>query len=108
MEAAIPILRIFDEQKAMEHYVGFLGFRVDWTHRFGDNFPLYAQISRERCVIHLSEHYGDATPACVRLIWMISVASCERRSTSMPSRVSRSISRGASGSCVSPIRLGTA
>ncbi len=62
MEAAIPILRIFDEQKAMEHYVGFLGFRVDWTHRFGDNFPVYAQISRGQCVIHLSEHCGDATP----------------------------------------------
>jgi hypothetical protein len=26
---AIPILRIFDEAKAREFYVGFLGFQVD-------------------------------------------------------------------------------
>src|ERR1700720_2445823 len=41
-----PILRIFDESKAKEFYLGFLGFKLDWEHRLGDNFPLYAQISR--------------------------------------------------------------
>ena len=30
---AIPILRIFDEAKAREFYVGFLGFKIDWEHR---------------------------------------------------------------------------
>ena len=29
-----PILRIFDEAKAREFYVDFLGFKVDWEHRF--------------------------------------------------------------------------
>ena len=58
----IPILRMFDEVKAREFYVGFLGFSVDWEHRFGDDFPLYMQISRARAVLHLSEHHGDATP----------------------------------------------
>src|SRR5262245_43479470 len=43
---AIPILRIFAVDKAKEFYVDFLGFAIDWEHRFGDNFPLYAQISR--------------------------------------------------------------
>lgn len=57
-----PILRIFDEEKAKEFYVGFLGFRADWEHRFGDNFPLYMQISKDDCTIHLSEHHGDCTP----------------------------------------------
>ena len=37
LEAAIPILRIFSVDKAKEFYVGFLGFSVDWEHRFGDN-----------------------------------------------------------------------
>ena len=27
-----PILRIFDEAKAKEFYVGFLGFNIDWEH----------------------------------------------------------------------------
>jgi catechol 2,3-dioxygenase-like lactoylglutathione lyase family enzyme len=64
----IPILRIFDEAKAREFYVEFLGFAVDWEHRFTPDLPLYMQVSREGCVLHLSEHYGDATPgATVRI-----------------------------------------
>ena len=58
----IPILRIFDEAKAREFYVGFLGFAVDWEHRFAPDLPLYMQVSRGECVLHLSEHYGDALP----------------------------------------------
>ncbi|WP_413793933.1 MULTISPECIES: glyoxalase superfamily protein [unclassified Pseudomonas] len=57
-----PILRIFDETKALAFYVDFLGFAVDWQHRFGENFPLYLQVSRGDCVLHLSEHHGDCTP----------------------------------------------
>jgi uncharacterized glyoxalase superfamily protein PhnB len=62
MKAPIPILRIFDEAKAKDHYVGFLGFKVDWEHRFGENSPLYLQISKGECILHLSEHHGDASP----------------------------------------------
>jgi hypothetical protein len=43
---ASPILRIFDEDKAKEFYLDFLGFHLDWEHRYGENFPLYAQVSR--------------------------------------------------------------
>jgi uncharacterized glyoxalase superfamily protein PhnB len=57
-----PILRIFDEAKAREFYVDFLGFTVDWEHRFESDLPLYMQVSRGGCVLHLSEHYGDASP----------------------------------------------
>ena len=57
-----PILRIFDEAKAREFYVDFLGFTVDWEHRFEPGLPLYMQVSREGCVLHLSEHHGDASP----------------------------------------------
>jgi hypothetical protein len=62
IEPAIPIFRIFAVDKAMEFYRDFLGFTVDWEHRFGDNFPLYCQISRSGMVMHLSEHAGDASP----------------------------------------------
>jgi uncharacterized glyoxalase superfamily protein PhnB len=57
-----PILRIFDEAKAREFYVGFLGFKVDWEHRFEPGLPLYMQVSRDGCVLHLSEHHGDGAP----------------------------------------------
>jgi catechol 2,3-dioxygenase-like lactoylglutathione lyase family enzyme len=63
-----PILRIFDEAKAKEFYVDFLGFTVDWEHRFEAGLPLYLQVSRDDCVLHLSEHHGDASPgAAVRI-----------------------------------------
>ncbi|HSW16941.1 MAG TPA: glyoxalase superfamily protein [Ramlibacter sp.] len=58
----IPILRIFDEAKAREFYIDFLGFRLDWEHRFEEGLPLYMQVSRAGCVLHLSAHHGDATP----------------------------------------------
>ena len=57
-----PILRIFDEVKAREFYVDFLGFTVDWEHRFEEGLPLYLQISKDDCVLHLSEHHGDCCP----------------------------------------------
>ncbi|MGD9648956.1 MAG: glyoxalase superfamily protein [Pirellulales bacterium] len=63
-----PILRIFDEAKAKEFYVGFLGFAVDWEHRFAEGMPLYMAVSRGDCLLHLSEHYGDCCPgAAVRI-----------------------------------------
>ncbi len=31
-QKTIPILRIFDVEKAKEFYVGFLGFTVAWEH----------------------------------------------------------------------------
>jgi uncharacterized glyoxalase superfamily protein PhnB len=64
--AAIPILRIFDVAKAKEFYAGFLGFRVDWEHRFETDAPVYVQVSRGDLVLHLSEHHGDCCPGgCV-------------------------------------------
>ncbi len=62
ISSPIPILRSFDETKAKEFYIDFLGFTVDWEHRFEAGLPLYMQISKGDCVIHLSEHHGDCTP----------------------------------------------
>ena len=58
----IPILRIFDESKAREFYLDFLGMSVDWEHRFEPDTPIYIQVSRGELVFHLSEHSGDGTP----------------------------------------------
>ena len=64
----IPVLRIFDEQKAREFYIDFLGFAVDWQHRFADDFPLYMQISMGACHLHLTEHHGDCCPGSALII----------------------------------------
>jgi uncharacterized glyoxalase superfamily protein PhnB len=75
---AIPILRIFDVAKAKEFYVDFLGFSIDWEHRFGDNFPLYAQVSRAGLRLHLSEHHGDASPGSTVFVWMRGISEYHR------------------------------
>jgi uncharacterized glyoxalase superfamily protein PhnB len=57
-----PIFRIFDETKAKEFYIEYLEFKLDWEHRFEADLPLYMQISKGNCQIHLSEHFGDGSP----------------------------------------------
>jgi ribosomal-protein-alanine N-acetyltransferase len=61
----VPILRIFDIAKAREFYVDYLGFSIDWEHRFTETAPRYLQLSRGTMVLHLSEHHGDGTPGTV-------------------------------------------
>jgi uncharacterized glyoxalase superfamily protein PhnB len=63
-----PVLRILDEAKAKEFYVNFLGFKVNWEHRFEPGFPIYMEVSKDGCVLHLTEHRGDCNPgAAVRI-----------------------------------------
>jgi uncharacterized glyoxalase superfamily protein PhnB len=66
----IPLLRIFSVDKAKEFYVGFLGFGIDWEHRFDDKAPMYMQVSRSGCVLHLTEHHGDCCPGSTVFVWM--------------------------------------
>lgn len=58
----VPILRSFDEAKAREFYLDFLGFSVLFEHRFEPDLPLYMGVVLDQCVLHISEHHGDASP----------------------------------------------
>ena len=72
---AVPILRIFDRPKAVEFYVDYLGFTLDWEHGGpADHSPLYAQVSRGAARLHLSEHHGDASPGGAALIPVADIA----------------------------------
>ena len=57
MTKAIPILRIFDYDKAIAFYVNWLGFDIDWEYK-PEATPLYLQVSHKGIVLHLSEHHG--------------------------------------------------
>ncbi|MCJ2875721.1 VOC family protein [Rhizobium pusense] len=78
LERIFPILRMFDEAKAREFYIDFLGFEVEWEHRFGENFPLYMQVSRAGMGLHLSGHHGDATPGSNIFVTMHGVHAFQR------------------------------
>jgi hypothetical protein len=77
-DQVIPVLRIFDIAKADEFYLGFLGFKVDWDHRFDANSPLYRQISRAGLLLHLSEHHGDGSPGVHIRVMMRGVEAFQR------------------------------
>ena len=59
----IPIFRSFDEAKAKEFYLDYLGFKVTFEHRFDEDSPLYFGVTMGNGIeLHLSEHHGDSTP----------------------------------------------
>ena len=59
--------------KVREFYVDFLGFQIDWGHRFEPGLPLYMQASRAGLTLHLSEHVGDACPGSTVFVQMTGI-----------------------------------
>ncbi|WP_327721807.1 glyoxalase superfamily protein [Streptomyces sp. NBC_00490] len=58
----VPVLRVMSVAQALPFYLDYLGFALDWEHRFEPGLPLYVQVSRSAAVLHLSEHHGDGVP----------------------------------------------
>ncbi|MBM4443269.1 MAG: VOC family protein [Candidatus Rokubacteria bacterium] len=81
VEQTVPLLRIFDVEKAKAFYLGFLGFRVDWEHRFEPGLPLYMQVARDGCLLHLTEHHGDCTPGSTVFLRVTGLADYHREIT---------------------------
>jgi catechol 2,3-dioxygenase-like lactoylglutathione lyase family enzyme len=74
----VPVFRIFSLDKAREFYLDFLGFTVDWEHRFAPDLPVYMQVSRAGLSFHLSEHHGDGTPGSLAYVYMNGVEDLHR------------------------------
>ena len=73
-DRAIPTFRMFDIAKALEFYIGYLGFKVDFEHRFEPALPLFLGISRGGLRLFLSEHHGDGSPGANVTVEMTGVA----------------------------------
>ena len=72
---------MFDVAKAREFYVAWLGFGVEWEHRFEGVSPVYMQITRAGCVLHLTEHYGDCCPGTTVFFWMRGIEAFHKEIT---------------------------
>lgn len=70
-----PVLRIFDVAKARAFYLDYLGFSVDFEHRFEDDLPLYMGLSRDACTLHLTEHHGDCCPGSAVRVAIVDIAA---------------------------------
>ena len=77
-QRVVPIFRIFSLEKAREFYLDFLGFKIDWEHRFDPGAPVFMRISRGGLAINLSEHHGDGTPGSVVYVHMTGVRELHR------------------------------
>lgn len=73
-ESAVPILRMYDLQRTLDFYVGYLGCRLDWQDGDGEG-PAYLQVSRGDLVLHLSSHHDDGTPGAAVLVETHGVAA---------------------------------
>ncbi len=65
IESSIPVLRMLDEAKAKAFYLDFLGYAIDWEHRFradSPDSPLYLQVSKGASVFHLNGHANEDAP----------------------------------------------
>lgn len=60
--AAIPVLRMLDEEKARSFYLDYLGFQIDWECRFTPDAPVYMQVRLGTALIHLNGHAEDDAP----------------------------------------------
>ena len=85
----IPIIRIFDEDKAREFYLDFLGMKLDWEHRFEPDTPVYMQVSKDDLVLHLSEHSGDCSPGSKVFVNVDDLDSLFNEITSKPYKYNR-------------------
>jgi catechol 2,3-dioxygenase-like lactoylglutathione lyase family enzyme len=75
---AIPAFRIFSLEKASEFYVDFLGFKVDWEHRFKPEAPAFLRVSRDGLTFYRSEHHGGGTPGSVAFVSVTGVREPHR------------------------------
>ncbi|WP_030057738.1 MULTISPECIES: glyoxalase superfamily protein [Streptomyces] len=80
----VPVLRVMSVAQALPFYLDYLGFALDWEHRFEPGLPLYVQVSRSSAVLHLSEHHGDGGPNGAVWIPVRDVAALHRELLARP------------------------
>lgn len=88
---ALPVLRVQDEALVNEFYLDYLGFSVEWEHRFEPDLPLYLRIRRGETLLDLSQHHGDGTPGTV--VW-ISIGNAKSFLADISSRSNRRLRPG--------------
>lgn len=62
-----PAFRVGDFDQAIQHYVDWLGFRLDAEWREAPGEPAIGFLSRDHCVFMINEHPSAQGPASVHL-----------------------------------------
>jgi hypothetical protein len=76
---AVPAFRIFSLAKAREFYLDFLGFKIDWEHRFAPDAPVCMQVSRAGLAFISASITATArrgrSPMCTQPAWRTCTAN---------------------------------
>ena len=65
ISSCVPTLRVIDAVKSCIFYCDVLGFKKNWEHRFGLEYPLFVSVSRGPTTIFLTEHPECSSGALV-------------------------------------------
>jgi catechol 2,3-dioxygenase-like lactoylglutathione lyase family enzyme len=78
--ATIPVLRIFAVDPALQFYVDFLGFTLDFGGpNGGPGTPYYGQVSYATTTLHLAEAAYDASQGATVFVWMDGIDQLRER-----------------------------
>jgi hypothetical protein len=75
---SVPVMPSLDEAECRAFYCDFLGFEVEFEHRFAANMPAYLGLKRGPVQLHLSPPRGDATTGSAVFVWMTGVDDYRR------------------------------
>ena len=68
LDRVTPVIKVPNIEKAKEFYLGFLSFDIDWEYILDEGRYVYLQISKDNCVLHLTEYCDDGcTGTSVRI-----------------------------------------
>jgi len=67
LHAPRPAIRVGDFAQAIEHYVDWLGFKLDSEWREAPGQPAIGFLSRDHCVFMINEHPAVPGPASIHL-----------------------------------------
>ncbi len=78
--ATIPVLRIFAVDPALQFYVDFLGFTLDFGGpNGGPGTAYYGQVSYATTTLHLAEAAYDASQGATIFVWMDGIDQLRER-----------------------------
>ena len=78
---SVPVMLSLHEAKCREFYCNFLGFEIEFEHRFAPHMPVYLGLRRGPVELHLSPHRGDAKTGSAVFVWMTGVDDYRRELT---------------------------
>ena len=101
---AVPAFQIGNYQQAVEHYVNWLGFNLDWEWREAPGKPVIMHVSRDEVPLFLNEYDEGRRPSHLNVI----VTNLKAYADEVNARRTDSVQIEAGNPCPTPQEVVTA